>query len=318
MGAAASSWDEEDDAWGRAMNEANLHNEQAAWKAARTPLSRLQWEHVRAARKQAEAEEQPFLDRSLAIPCTREQDLLPLLRLTYASIVAVSTRHVAHAIVGSIVQSSASKNASCGIGGALFLNTSQLPYHVVQILEGPDAAVRALFASIQRDLRYERCELIDEHRITASERHFTKWGIRPSDFDDLDGLCTHPEYVRDTTLERLRWWKARLNGARSPRAVSVRKRTPSGTRFKEFVEPPAATTGSAEPKSALLTAPPAPATFSTAATLKGQAKAEAKAADADAVAGKLFDRSWRRGRLQRLLASSSSSRNGAAGGPATA
>lgn len=45
------------------------------------------------------------------------------------------------------------------------------------MLEGPSAAVRKLFETIEQDLRHERCVILSEETITGDERRYPQWGM---------------------------------------------------------------------------------------------------------------------------------------------
>ncbi len=69
----------------------------------------------------------------------------------------------------------------------------------LQVLEGPDASVRKLFASIRRDLRHHGVITLFEGPIT--ERHFPNWTMGFRDLTDMEAdelpgylnfLCEEP------------------------------------------------------------------------------------------------------------------------------
>lgn len=72
---------------------------------------------------------------------------LPLQRLLYASYaIAYPWPHT----VLDIARIAETRNAACGVNGCLFFSHS----HFLQVLEGPEAAIAALWRSIQRDGRH--------------------------------------------------------------------------------------------------------------------------------------------------------------------
>ena len=125
----------------------------------------------------------------------------PWLRLTYASVLSVKTRRVAFNLIGAVVHTAVHNNPRLGIGGVLLLNARTLPYKVVQVLEGPEPAVRALFRTIERDLRHEHCTLIMEERLlTEGQRRFFEWGMRQADFTDWGSLMQTSQSVHGGNL----------------------------------------------------------------------------------------------------------------------
>ena len=101
------------------------------------------------------------------------------LRLTYASVLEtnceVGEAHFrsSHAeLVAKIVISSLKNNPSRGLGGMLFFDSRT--HAIVQVLEGPELAVRALWQTILADRRHKGCAILKEERIGKSG------SIRPS------------------------------------------------------------------------------------------------------------------------------------------
>jgi hypothetical protein len=74
--------------------------------------------------------------------------------------------------------------------------TGMLIYHegsVLQLLEGPDAAVKACFQRILRDRRHERCTRIIEE--SAASRIFSDWRMAYEDYGALSGV-QQKQFVR--------------------------------------------------------------------------------------------------------------------------
>ncbi|HVL86107.1 MAG TPA: BLUF domain-containing protein [Pseudonocardia sp.] len=79
--------------------------------------------------------------------------------------------HARKAELGAIFSVARSKNAKAGVTGALLVSDDWF----VQILEGEEAVVRALYERIRRDSRHERISLVDEG--TAQARTFGRWAM---------------------------------------------------------------------------------------------------------------------------------------------
>jgi hypothetical protein len=82
-----------------------------------------------------------------------------------------------------ILEVARERNAKCGITGLLLFEGG----FFLQILEGPEAEVQALYKSIRKDQRH--CEVFTICEYPVGKRHFDKWSmahyeIQPSD-DDL-------------------------------------------------------------------------------------------------------------------------------------
>ena len=73
-------------------------------------------------------------------------------------------------------------NPKLKIGGALFLNPRTL--HVMQVLEGPSAAVRMLYDKIAEDKRHNSCVVMSEEIVSA--RTFEQWGMLQGDAKEAD------------------------------------------------------------------------------------------------------------------------------------
>lgn len=90
------------------------------------------------------------------------------LRIVYVSTLE---QHVTEAELAALVDQAAAFNTSHGITGILAVEDRR----VCQILEGPDAAVDALFASIKRDDRHSGIVELVRHGIDATT--FDDWGM---------------------------------------------------------------------------------------------------------------------------------------------
>lgn len=91
-----------------------------------------------------------------------------LIRLTYASLLAP---HCDHSCIDDIVAKAAPANQAHGITGILAIDGD----HVLQILEGPEAAVVGLYDHIRKDDRHHGVVEIDRTAIRAP--HFGAWGM---------------------------------------------------------------------------------------------------------------------------------------------
>ena len=103
-------------------------------------------------------------------------------RLVYTSLLCANGT-VTSALASTIVRTSAKRNPQLGIGGELFLHSQT--GQVVQVLEGPADVVRALYRTIERDLRHTRCTLLRDEDVPAAERCYGQWGMEQSDFGNL-------------------------------------------------------------------------------------------------------------------------------------
>lgn len=79
---------------------------------------------------------------------------------------------------GDIFSQARSDNQKRHITGALLLSDEGF----VQVLEGDEAAVRSLYADIQRDPRHTDVELLSADRV--SERLFARWSMGEVQLDD--------------------------------------------------------------------------------------------------------------------------------------
>ena len=91
-----------------------------------------------------------------------------LLRLTYASQLAAGRDQ---RDIDAIVEGSRSANRARGITGVLSFDGSK----IIQILEGPEAEVDALFAKIRTDPRHQG--VVDLSRTEIDAVHFEDWGM---------------------------------------------------------------------------------------------------------------------------------------------
>lgn len=134
-----------------------------------------------------------------AVPAARSG---PVFRLMYRSrnrILAANRR----AELGTLFTQARAANKGKGITGALLL----LDDWFVQLLEGDEGAVRALYARIERDPRHDRVVLLDAREVGG--RVFGRWAMaRVSEDGEPDiPLIAHPDGIspaagRGTTPEQ--------------------------------------------------------------------------------------------------------------------
>lgn len=108
----------------------------------------------------------------------------PLFQLVYES---TATEAMTDAGLRELLQQARSKNEELEITGLLLYANN----HFLQVLEGPEAAVRRLFATIQEDPRHTNIKaLLKTH---ATERTFPDWRMsldRPDPNADEDALSS--------------------------------------------------------------------------------------------------------------------------------
>ena len=107
----------------------------------------------------------------------------PLIRITYTSRL-LARGDVAYRLVLEVVREALRNNPRHGIGGCLFFNAAT--YRVLQVLEGPHAAVLALYEVISRDMRHEQCTLLSAHR--TAHRQYEDWGMLQATLADWSAL----------------------------------------------------------------------------------------------------------------------------------
>jgi len=139
-------------------------------------------------------------------------------RLVYTSLLC-ARGSAAAALLASIVRASAQNNPRLRIGGELLHNveTSQ----VVQVLEGPDGAVRALYSTIERDLRHEHVSLISDETIAADARRYAQWGMSASSVQKsprsdwgTELTARLGDQVRVATANALQRWRRHARNSR--------------------------------------------------------------------------------------------------------
>jgi FAD-dependent sensor of blue light len=94
----------------------------------------------------------------------------PVFRLVYRSHSRIGTTERKQQL-GEIFSVARSSNKKLGVTGALLINDDQF----VQTLEGPEPAVRDLYAKISKDRRHEHVELLESGDVAG--RVFGKWAM---------------------------------------------------------------------------------------------------------------------------------------------
>ena len=84
-----------------------------------------------------------------------------------------------------LLEQSREKNASLGVTGLLLHQEGKL----LQVLEGPERAVRSLYETIQADTRHSGCTVLLEEEIPA--RQYPQWAMA---FRDL-GMSNLPAFA---------------------------------------------------------------------------------------------------------------------------
>jgi hypothetical protein len=107
-----------------------------------------------------------------------------LFQLVYKS---TETDSMTEAELRDLLLSARKKNADLGVTGLLLYAQGRF----LQVLEGPEATVRDLYAAIRNDPRHTNVETLVT--TSTSERTFPDWSMgveRPGAFVNLDGLSS--------------------------------------------------------------------------------------------------------------------------------
>lgn len=106
-----------------------------------------------------------------------------LYRLVYRSVVSIPGEEAEAArALAAILETSRRNNAAAGLTGALLHSGAQL----VQVLEGPLAAVEAVFDRIATDLRHTSVELLQFSHIAQAS--FPAWSMAYVPQAGIEGL----------------------------------------------------------------------------------------------------------------------------------
>jgi len=114
-----------------------------------------------------------------------QSDQQELLKLSYVSQLTAASRDAAYEDIQAILRCAIVTNPKLHIGGALFLNPRTL--HVLQVLEGPQRAVKTLYDKIALDKRHTACKVLSEQAV--QEREYSQWGMLQGEPKDADWSC---------------------------------------------------------------------------------------------------------------------------------
>ena len=94
------------------------------------------------------------------------------------------------------------RNSAVDISGMLLYNAGSF----LQVLEGPDENIDALFAKIQKDTRHARCLLLS--RKTIQEKEFENWSMGFVDItrvaERIEGFVDYAMQLKTMTLDKTR------------------------------------------------------------------------------------------------------------------
>jgi hypothetical protein len=135
-----------------------------------------------------------------------------MLSVIYSS---VATRSLDDGDLVALLEQSRSSNEREGVTGVLFFRNG----YFLQLLEGPDAAVRAKLDRIKHDERHTKVRVISEELV--EERQFPEWTMGyPADddsvrdvpgyrstFDDLDAASDLGGPSASAVRELTRWFR---------------------------------------------------------------------------------------------------------------
>jgi len=115
---------------------------------------------------------------------TETANELDLLQLAYVSQMTASSTELAYKDIEDILRVAIVTNPKLSIGGVLYLNPRTL--HVLQVLEGPQDAVRPLYDKIIKDPRHKACKVVSESKVEV--RTYDQWGMLQGDLADWTTL----------------------------------------------------------------------------------------------------------------------------------
>ena len=81
--------------------------------------------------------------------------------------------------IDQLLERSKQNNATGGITGAMIYANG----YFMQLIEGPESAVNALYSTIEADPRHDVLSLLHDQEIES--RHFSDWAMEYRDSDDL-------------------------------------------------------------------------------------------------------------------------------------
>jgi hypothetical protein len=118
------------------------------------------------------AQNKPSAMRVVAMFRCRYGGAMPADRLRQ---IVYSSRAVGRVDADAILQASRHNNALDGVSGMLWIDGNQ----IVQVIEGPEQSVAAIFARIQADPRHTDVEVLSTREVT--ERDFGYWSMELAD-----------------------------------------------------------------------------------------------------------------------------------------
>ncbi len=139
-----------------------------------------------------------------------------LYRMSYCS---VSQSPITHGLVRNVLMGSRFNNRRDGITGMLMADDSRF----LQVLEGPESAVRALYKRIMSDPRH-RCVVELTREAQTAERWYPNWsmGYIPLSAQELDEVVD--KALEQVALEKHASW---MRGAAVLRMVLSNTEQPS-------------------------------------------------------------------------------------------
>ena len=119
-----------------------------------------------------------------------------MLQIIYASAAKVSFSH--KNLVG-LLRIARERNTAAEISGMLLYHSGSF----LQVLEGPEKQVDALYAKVQKDPRHNKCLLI--LRRTIQEKEFENWSMGFVDMAQVaarfEGFIDYADQLKDMTLD---------------------------------------------------------------------------------------------------------------------
>ncbi|KAL3906475.1 MAG: hypothetical protein SGPRY_010534 [Prymnesium sp.] len=106
-----------------------------------------------------------------------------LVRVTYTSRLC-ARGEIVYRLFQQILSQSMKNNPHHQIGGVLMMcaTTSR----ILQVLEGPDKKVSALYQKISQDIRHDGCMVLS--KVKVKTRKFSEWGMQPARLEDFSQI----------------------------------------------------------------------------------------------------------------------------------
>jgi len=132
--------------------------------------------------------------QSLPTMSAPQQYAQHLVRIQYSSKLCAEDVEQARLLLRDILAVAVRKNTEQRIGGILCFNPTTMG--VVQLLEGPAAAVRELFTLIMVDSRHKDCSLTSEELLLSEDDYLFAgtWGMMQSETQET-GLINLPSRI---------------------------------------------------------------------------------------------------------------------------